>query len=122
MKFYRQAKAYYTIIFFCLLIFPFGLSKAQEKSEAGAGKEILEIAGKKVLTEHYTVRHGDHLWQILRDRGLLKKKDFQELLALLRILNNSLPDLSRIEPGNKLIIPLGIVANESPPQTPVKKA
>jgi hypothetical protein len=120
MKFSMQAKAYYTIIFFCLLIFPFGLSKAQEKSEAGAGKEILEIDGKKVLTEHYTVKHGDHLWQILRDRGLLEKKDFQELLALLRILNNSLPDLSWIEPGNKLIIPLSIVANESPPQTPLK--
>ncbi len=122
MKFYMQAKAYYTIIFFCLLIFPLGLTPAQETGELDAGKEILEIADKKVLIEYYTVKHGDYLWQILRDRGLLEKKDFQELLAILRILNNSLPDLSRIEPGDRLIIPLSIAAKESPPQTPGKTA
>ncbi len=122
MKFYIQTKAYYTIILFCLLIFPLGLSMAQEKGEADVGKEILEIADKKVLTEHYTVKHGDHLWQLLRDRGLLEKEDFQELLAMLRMLNNSLPDLSRIEPGDKLIIPLSFIADESLPQASEKTA
>jgi hypothetical protein len=122
MKFYIQAKTHYTIILFCLLIFPLGFSIAQEKEAVGVGKEIIVIADKRVLTEHYTVKHGDYLWQILRDRGLLEKENFQELLALLKTLNTSLPDLSWIEPGDKLIIPLSIVANESPPQPPEKTA
>jgi hypothetical protein len=91
-------------------------------SAAGEDRKILEVSDKKVLTEHYIVRHGDHLWQILRERELLERENFQELFALLKILNNSLPDLSRIEPGDKLIIPLSIIATESLPQTYEKTA
>ena len=120
MKFYMQAKPYYIIFFFCLLIFPLSFSPAQEKSEGDANREIFVIGGKKVLTEQYIVKHGDHLWQILREREILENKDFRELLAMLKRLNSSYEDLTWIEPGDKLIIPLSITAIESPPQTAVK--
>lgn len=122
MKFYMQPRAYYIIFFICFLIFPLRDSQAQERGEAIAGREILEVGGKKVLTESYTVKHGDHLWQILREREILENKDFKELFAMLKMLNSSLPDLSWIEPGDRLIIPLSIISNESPPRADGKAA
>jgi len=75
-------------------------------------KETFSLDGKKVVTETYTVRKGDHLWQLLRERGLLEKKNLPELLAALKKLNNSFSNLDLIYPGDKIVIPLTI--------TPVK--
>ncbi len=115
-----QAKTYYIIILFCIFIFPLKTSPAQEQGATGADKEIREVGDRKVLIESYTVKHGDHLWQLLRDRGLLERSDFKELLAMLKRLNQSLPSLSEIEPGDKLIIPLNITSKEEPSVTPAK--
>jgi hypothetical protein len=75
-------------------------------------KETFSLEGKKVVTETYTVRKGNHLWQLLRERGLLEKKNLPELLAALKKLNNSFSNLDLIYPGDKIVIPLTI--------TPVK--
>lgn len=108
-----------------LLLLPFLLSLfflspaelfAQEKQEdtysislvqaAEAGKEVKEIDGRKVLTENYEVRTGDHLWQILRKRGLLQKQSLSEVLDILKRLNSSLTNLDLLHPGETIIIPL----------------
>ena len=75
-------------------------------------KESFTLEGKKVVTETYTVKKGDHLWQLLRERGLLEKKNLPELLAALKKLNSSFSNLDLIYPGDKIVIPLTI--------TPVK--
>ncbi len=75
-------------------------------------KEAFTLEGKKVVTETYTVKKGDHLWQLLRERGLLEKKNLPELLAALKKLNSSFSNLDVIYPGDKIVIPLTI--------TPVK--
>jgi hypothetical protein len=91
---------------------------------AEADKEIHEIEGRKVLTETYTVQGGDHLWQLLRERGLLEKRELPELLAVLKRLNSAFSNLDLIHPGEKIVIPLtlapvkGLVATR--PKEPAK--
>jgi nucleoid-associated protein YgaU len=119
---------------FLLALCPWDRSLAQEKDEetysisltqtaepeieieqdirAVEKKDAFNLEGKKVVTETHTVKKGDHLWQLLRERGLLEKKNLPELLAALKKLNSSLSNLDLIYPGDKIVIPLTI--------TPVK--
>ena len=73
---------------------------------AESDKEIHEVEGRKVLTESYTVKKGDHVWQLLRERGLLEKRELPELLEVLKRLNTSFTNLDLIHPGDHLVIPL----------------
>jgi hypothetical protein len=97
----------------------FNISGAQEKEEedtysislvqtAEVDKEIIEVEDKKVLTETYTVEKGDHIWQLFRERGLLRKRNLRQLLSMLQTLNKSLTDLDLIYPDQEIIIPLVI--------------
>ncbi|MCJ7596523.1 MAG: LysM peptidoglycan-binding domain-containing protein, partial [Desulfobacterales bacterium] len=79
-----------------------------QTAEVEKDKQIREIDDKKVLTEAYTVKRGDHLWQLFRDRGLLNKQNLPELLAVLKRLNKSLTNLDLIYPGERIVIPLTI--------------
>ncbi len=121
------------LVFF-LALCPWGTAPAQEKDEETYSisltqtaepeseteqeirvvekKETFSLEGKKVVTETYTVKKGDHLWQLLRQRGLLDKKNLPELLAALKKLNSSFSNLDVIYPGDKIVIPITI--------TPVK--
>lgn len=69
---------------------------------------IHEVDGKKVYTESYTVKKGDHIWNILRNKGLLEKRNLMEILEVLKRLNTSLTDLDLIYPDETIIIPLEI--------------
>jgi len=73
---------------------------------AESDKEIHEVEGRKVLAETYVIKQGDHVWQLLRERGLLEKRQLPELLAMLKKLNNSFANLDVIHPGDHLVIPL----------------
>jgi nucleoid-associated protein YgaU len=75
---------------------------------AEVSKEIHQVDNKKVLTELYTVKKGDHIWQLFRERGLLQKRNLGQLLAVLKKLNQSLTNLDLIYPGEKIAIPLTI--------------
>ena len=81
------------------------LVKTADLDDSG---NILEVDGKKVLTETYTVKDGDHLWQLLRERELLEKKNLAELLSVLKRLNSSLENVDMIHPGQRIVIPLVI--------------
>ncbi|MBW2065633.1 MAG: LysM peptidoglycan-binding domain-containing protein [Deltaproteobacteria bacterium] len=72
-------------------------------------QEVYQVEDKKVLAETVTVVEGDHLWQIFRERGLLKKRDFPVLLEILKNLNKALTNLDLIYPGDKIIIPLTLL-------------
>ena len=79
---------------------------------AEVDREIYEVEGKKVLTESYTVEKGDHIWNLLRKRGLLEKRNLMEILEVLKTLNSSLTNLDLIYPGEEIIIPLIITPVE----------
>jgi len=77
-------------------------------ADPGSADKIHEVDGKKVLAETYTVKDGDHLWQILREKKLLEKKNLVELLSVLKKLNSSLDNIDMIHPGEQILIPLAI--------------
>jgi hypothetical protein len=88
-------------------------------ADPDSADEIHEVDGKKVLAETYTVKDGDHLWQILREKKLLEKKNLVELLSVLKKLNNSLDNIDMIHPGERIIIPLAISPSAGGSQTSV---
>lgn len=73
---------------------------------AEVDREIHEVEGKKVLTESYTIKEGDYIWRLLRDRGLTEKRNLVEILSVLKKLNRDLSNLDLVHPGEKIIIPL----------------
>ena len=77
----------------------FSISLVQEAT-------VKKIEGREVVCEHYRVKEGDHIWQLLRQRGLLKREDFPELISLLKRMNRSLTNLDLIHPGQTILIPL----------------
>lgn len=111
-------KIIYRLLLSLILIFSGTLSSAQDSEEetysisliqtAETDKEIQEIDNQKVLTETVTVKEGDRIWQIFRERGLLEKSNLPSLLDALKKLNSSLDNLDLIHPGEKIIIPLQI--------------
>ncbi len=76
---------------------------------AEVDKEIIALDNKKVLTESYEIRKGDHVWQLLRERGLLRKTNLAEILHVLKTLNASFQNLDLVHPGERILIPLTIV-------------
>jgi len=85
----------------------YDISLVKTADPDNAGK-IHEVDGRKVLTESYTVKDGEHLWQILREKKLLEKKNLVELLSVLKKLNGSLDNLDMIHPGESIVIPIAI--------------
>jgi len=73
---------------------------------AEVDKEIVTVDDKKVLTETYTAKNGDYVWNILRERKLLEKNNLGEILSVLKRLNPSLTNIDLIHPGDNIIIPL----------------
>jgi len=132
MKHTMQNLTRYLIVA-CLIILstPRGATAQEEDTyaislvqTAEMDKQIIEVEGKKVLTDAYKIKEGDHLWQLFRERGLLEKRNLSELLALLKNLNQSLANLDLVHPGQEIIIPLtiapvkgGAKTSRKPPET-----
>jgi len=70
--------------------------------------KVKKIEGKEVVCETYTVKDGDYIWKLLRQRGLLKRPNLAELISLLKSMNKSLTNLDIIHPGQTISIPLNI--------------
>ena len=117
-------KRFIFMLFVPVLFFFLSYATAQEKEEetysislvqtAEVGKDIVTVDDRKVLTEEVTVKKGDHLWQMFRERGLLEKRELGELIAILKKLNTSLSNLDLIYPGEKIIIPLSLAPLQAP--------
>jgi hypothetical protein len=113
-------KIFAHLIPFLLLLYPLEATAAQEPGDeetysislvqtAEVDKEIVEVDNRKVLTESYEIQKGDHVWQLLRERGLLKKRNLAEIIHVLKTLNTSFQNLDLVHPGEKIVIPLTIV-------------
>jgi hypothetical protein len=102
-----------------VILFAFGQAFSQEGEETYSislvqtaevdkhqNKEVREVDNRKVLAENYTVKKGDHIWQLFRERKMLQKKDLPELIAVLKRLNPSLTNLDLLYPGQRVVIPL----------------
>jgi LysM repeat protein len=85
---------------------------------AEVSNEIVDLDDKKVLTETYVAKDGDHIWQILRSKEVFNKNRLGDILYALKKLNKSLDNMDMIHPGQKIVIPLIItpVAGRKPPE------
>ncbi|MFP4086790.1 MAG: LysM peptidoglycan-binding domain-containing protein [Desulfobacteraceae bacterium] len=63
-------------------------------------------------TQEYVVQEGDWLTKILREKGLLEEYDTDELLEILRRLNDSLKNINVIQPGEKIVILVKVMSKE----------
>jgi len=80
----------------------FSISLVQEAT-------VKKLGDREVAFERYEVKEGDHIWQILRQKGLLERPDFNELISALKRMNTSLTNLDLIHPGQTILIPLKII-------------
>lgn len=69
---------------------------------------VKKVEGREVICESYTVKKGDYIWRLLRQRGLLQRPNLAEVLTLLKGMNKSLTNLDLIHPGQTILIPLNI--------------
>ncbi len=100
------------------------IKTAETDAAPGAEREIVEVSGRRVLTEVHSVGEGEWIWQLLRERKLLEKRDLADILDILKKLNPELSNLDRIHPGQKILIPLTLspvegVRASPPPAEPV---
>ena len=82
----------FLVCFAVLLVVSYpGQPRAQETEETyaisltktpGIEKNIYKVDNKNVLTEEYTIKKGEWVWQVLREKGLLKKRNLSELLFM----------------------------------------
>jgi LysM repeat protein len=106
---------FFTVTLFFTFIFFTCIAAQEEKEEtysidlvqtAEVSKEIVELDNKKVLTETYVAKDGDHIWKILRSREVFSKNKLGEILYTLKKLNKNLANMDIIHPGQKIVIPL----------------
>ncbi len=100
------------------------IKTAETDAAPGAEREILEVSGRRVLTEIHSVGEGEWIWQLLRERKLLEKRNLADILDILKKLNPDLSNLDHIHPGQKILIPLTLSPVEGvhaspPPAEPV---
>ena len=103
------------LIAFSCLFAPLAQGKEKDTFSISLVKQatVKKMEGQEVIWEHYKVKEGDYIWQLLRQRGLLKRPDIAELISLLKGMNKSLTNLDLIHPGQTILIPLYI--------TPIRK-
>lgn len=82
------------------------IKTAETDTGSGGQREILEVDGRRVLTETHAVEEGEWIWKILRERELLEKRNLAEILEILKTLNPHLENLDHIHPGQKILVPL----------------
>ncbi len=59
-----------------------------------------------ILCDTYTVKKGDHIWELFRRRGCIAEHDIARFTAILKRLNPHIRNVNRIYPRQKIFIPL----------------
>lgn len=92
-----------------LLFFAF----ADCRAESLRRFSVRSVDGQDILCDSYTVQPGDFAVSVLSLRGQIAYADFPQFLRLLRKLNPRVSDINRIYPGQKLVIPIKIMAADT---------
>lgn len=74
---------------------------------------VLKDNGKDVLCDPYVVRKDDWVTKLFKQRGEISEKDFPEFLEIFSRLNPDVTDVNLIYPGQRILIPLKILAPNS---------
>lgn len=85
----------------------------KEPAETSAVQGTIPMDDGSFQTQEYVVKEGEWLAKILREKGLIKEHNLPELLSILRKLNSSLRSLDMIQPGEKIIILVKVVPDNT---------
>ena len=67
---------------------------------------VHNVNGRDVLSEPYKVRPNDYVIKILKQRGEISQTNFPLFLNIFKLINNHIPNINRIHPGQRIFIPL----------------
>ncbi len=101
------------IVVIGLLLWPLAVLGQEEKSVSMSFIKVAEMEVEKetargtVKALVHVVKKGEHLWKILRKRGLLQRPDAPALYDLIKDLNRDIHDLNALRPGDKIFLPSG---------------
>lgn len=77
---------------------------------------IIRQDDRDIVCDSYIVRKGDHVWELLRRKGVIAEKDFPQFVSILKRLNPHIKDVDKIFPSQQILIPLKETeAREHPP-------
>lgn len=76
---------------------------------------VQKLDGKDVLCDAYMVKKNDYVTLLLKQRGEIAYEDFPAFLEIFARLNPHVPDVNTIYPGQRIMIPLKILAPGSVP-------
>ena len=77
---------------------------------------IIRYGDRDIVCDSYIVQKGDHVWELLRRKGIIAEKDFSQFVSILENLNPHVKDVDKIYPRQELLIPLKQTeAKEHPP-------
>ncbi|RJR23321.1 MAG: LysM peptidoglycan-binding domain-containing protein [Desulfobacteraceae bacterium] len=102
-----------------VLLWP--LTSSGGQGEGNVSMSLIKIAemqvekttrSGKIKAQAHVVKKGEHLWQILRKKGILDRPDRVALCELTKELNKGIPNLDMLRPGDRLLIPV-VDASES---------
>ncbi len=69
--------------------------------------------GQEVLCDSYIVKKDDYVTKLFRQRGEISSRDFPKFLAIFKRLNSHIKDINKIYPGQKILVPLKILAPDT---------
>lgn len=118
----RLRSRFILIVFLLLLVS--GINPAREASTAGPREDTAHLdfvrtetthlyRGRPLNCENYLVKEGDYIWKILRSRGHHSTDQLVHFTEALRALNPEVEDLDLIQPGQRLLVPLGYLKEKS---------
>ena len=67
---------------------------------------IIRQDDRDIVCDSYIVRKGDHVWELLRRKGVIAEKDFPQFVSILKRLNPHIKDVDKIYPSQQILIPL----------------
>ncbi|OEU52697.1 MAG: hypothetical protein BA861_05085 [Desulfobacterales bacterium S3730MH5] len=59
-----------------------------------------------IVFDTYTVQEGDHIWEILCQKGCIAEDDFMRFVSILKHFNPHIKNVDMIYPGQRIMIPL----------------
>ncbi len=74
---------------------------------------VKDVRGEDVMCDPYVIQKGDQVLRLFAQRGEIAHDDFPRFLEIFEILNPAVDDIDTIYPGQKVLIPLRILAPES---------
>ena len=74
---------------------------------------IITHENQAVLCEPYTVKKGDWLYKIFRQKGEISEQDFPLFIAIFKKINPGISNIDTISPGIQILIPLKMVNKQA---------